>query len=189
MATTATPDYYKTLGVSRTASADEIKKAFRKLARTHHPDAGGDEAKFKEINEAYGILSDPEKKTRYDQFGFAGVDPNYAAQQGGGQQGGCRHDDESAGGGPGFAEAEPCACLATVKRGQVEAYDDAGQRAELQDDAAAPAVYHGPQQNQQGDDVDGVQFVHVGYERFGSTKIHRIRDYLCPLYILSRATA
>ena len=49
----ATPDYYKTLGVPRTATADEVKKAFRKLARTHHPDAGGDEAKFKELNEAY----------------------------------------------------------------------------------------------------------------------------------------
>ena len=49
----ATPDYYKTLGVPRTATSDEIKKAFRKLARKHHPDAGGDEAKFKEINEAY----------------------------------------------------------------------------------------------------------------------------------------
>ena len=51
----ATPDYYKTLGVPRTATADEIKKAFRKLARKHHPDAGGDEAKFKELNEAYEV--------------------------------------------------------------------------------------------------------------------------------------
>ena len=49
----STPDYYKTLGVPRSATASEIKKAFRKLAREHHPDAGGDEAKFKEINEAY----------------------------------------------------------------------------------------------------------------------------------------
>lgn len=67
----ATPDYYKTLGVSRTASADEIKKAFRKLARTHHPDAGGDEAKFKEINEAYEVLSDNKKRELYDQYGTA----------------------------------------------------------------------------------------------------------------------
>ena len=67
----ATPDYYKTLGVSRTASADEIKKAFRKLARTHHPDAGGDEAKFKEINEAYEVLSDDKKRQLYDQYGTA----------------------------------------------------------------------------------------------------------------------
>lgn len=67
----ATPDYYKTLGVSRTASADEIKKAFRKLARTHHPDAGGDEARFKEINEAYEVLSDDKKRQLYDQYGTA----------------------------------------------------------------------------------------------------------------------
>lgn len=66
-----TPDYYKTLGVSRTASADEIKKAFRKLARTHHPDAGGDEARFKEINEAYEVLSDEKKRKLYDQYGTA----------------------------------------------------------------------------------------------------------------------
>ena len=67
----ATPDYYKTLGVARTASADEIKKAFRKLARTHHPDAGGDEAKFKEINEAYEVLGDEKKRELYDQYGTA----------------------------------------------------------------------------------------------------------------------
>ncbi len=67
----AAPDYYKTLGVSRTASQDEIKKAFRKLARTHHPDAGGDEAKFKEINEAYEVLSDEKKRNLYDQYGTA----------------------------------------------------------------------------------------------------------------------
>lgn len=71
MATATTPDYYKTLGVPRTASADEIKKAFRKLARTHHPDAGGDEAKFKEINEAYEVLSDQKKRDLYDQYGTA----------------------------------------------------------------------------------------------------------------------
>ncbi|MFR7495487.1 MAG: DnaJ domain-containing protein [Adlercreutzia sp.] len=66
----ATPDYYKTLGVPRTATADEIKKAFRKLARTHHPDAGGDEAKFKELNEAYEVLSD-DKNASSDQYGTA----------------------------------------------------------------------------------------------------------------------
>ena len=67
----ATPDYYKTLGVSRNATQEEIKKAFRKLARQHHPDAGGDEAKFKEINEAYEVLSDEKKRKLYDQFGTA----------------------------------------------------------------------------------------------------------------------
>ena len=67
----ATPDYYKILGVSKTATADEIKKAYRKLARTHHPDAGGDEAKFKEINEAYEVLGDEKKRKLYDQYGTA----------------------------------------------------------------------------------------------------------------------
>lgn len=71
MASNQTPDYYKTLGVPRTAKADEIKKAYRKLARKHHPDAGGDEAKFKEINEAYEVLSDEKKRKLYDQYGTA----------------------------------------------------------------------------------------------------------------------
>lgn len=66
-----TPDYYKALGVPRDADADTIKKAFRKLARQHHPDAGGDEAKFKEINEAYEVLSDDKKRKLYDQYGTA----------------------------------------------------------------------------------------------------------------------
>ena len=64
-------DYYKILGVERNASADDIKKAFRKLAHQYHPDKGGDEARFKEINEAYQVLSDSEKRARYDQFGSA----------------------------------------------------------------------------------------------------------------------
>lgn len=67
----STPDYYQILGVPRTATQAEIKKAFRKLARTHHPDAGGDEAKFKEINEAYEVLSDEKKRDLYDQYGTA----------------------------------------------------------------------------------------------------------------------
>lgn len=67
-------DYYEVLGVSKGASADEIKKAFRRLAVQHHPDKeGGDEAKFKEINEAYEVLKDAQKRQRYDQFGHAGV--------------------------------------------------------------------------------------------------------------------
>ena len=63
-------DYYKILGVEKTASSDEIKKAFRKLAHKYHPDKqGGDEAKFKEVNEAYQIVGDEEKRKKYDQFG------------------------------------------------------------------------------------------------------------------------
>jgi DnaJ-class molecular chaperone len=70
---TAKRDYYEVLGVGKDASADEIKKAFRRAAIEHHPDRGGDEAKFKEINEAYEVLKDTEKRKRYDQFGHAGV--------------------------------------------------------------------------------------------------------------------
>ena len=69
----ASDDYYEILGVSKNASPDEIKKAFRRAAIEHHPDRGGDEANFKKINEAYEVLKDPEKRQRYDQFGKAGV--------------------------------------------------------------------------------------------------------------------
>lgn len=77
-------DYYKILGVARNASAEDIKKAYYKMAHKYHPDKGGDEKKFKEVNEAYQILSDKDKRAQYDQFGrvFEG------GQAGGGAQGG-----------------------------------------------------------------------------------------------------
>lgn len=70
-------DYYEVLGLSKSASEDDIKKAYRKLAKKYHPDINKEadaEAKFKEINEAYEVLSDPQKKATYDQFGHAGMD-------------------------------------------------------------------------------------------------------------------
>lgn len=80
-------DYYERLGVSKTASKDEIKKAFHKLAMKHHPDKNkGDDTEFKKINEAYQTLSDDSKRAQYDQFGHAGA--NMGGGYGGGQQGG-----------------------------------------------------------------------------------------------------
>ena len=76
-------DYYEVLGLQKDAGADDIKKAYRKMAMKYHPDRNpGDknaEEKFKEVGEAYEVLSDPDKKARYDQYGFAGVDPNFSA--------------------------------------------------------------------------------------------------------------
>jgi curved DNA-binding protein len=107
-------DYYQTLGVSKSASAAEIKTAFRKLARQHHPDTAKDkkqaEEKFKEINEAYEVLGDPEKRKRYDDFG---TDWQHGSQAGGGipRRGGFRpapgpqgSDDDFSFGGTGFSD-------------------------------------------------------------------------------------
>lgn len=81
-------DYYEVLGLKKGASEDEIKKAFKSMARKYHPDLHPDDKeaaeKFKEINEAYEVLSDSEKRARYDQFGHAGVDPNYGGGAGAG---------------------------------------------------------------------------------------------------------
>ena len=82
-------DYYEVLGLAKGAGEDDIKKAYRKLAKQYHPDLNPDskeaEGKFKEVGEAYEVLSDPQKKSRYDQYGHAGVDPSYG---GGGYGGG-----------------------------------------------------------------------------------------------------
>lgn len=86
----ANNDYYDILGVPRSASHEEIKRSYRKLAQQYHPDKGGDPERFKEVNEAYQILSDPTKRARYDQFGSAGV--------GGQGFGGANYDDIFRGG-------------------------------------------------------------------------------------------
>ena len=82
-------DYYEVLGVNRNADAAAIKKAYRKLAKKYHPDSNEGNAtaaeRFKEVNEAYEVLSDKDKRARYDQFGHAGVDPNYGAGGGAGR--------------------------------------------------------------------------------------------------------
>ena len=84
-------DYYDILGVPKTASKDEIKKAFYKLAQKYHPDKkGGNEAKFKQANEAYQTLSDDDKRAKYDQFGsqYANMGDSSSGGYGGGAQGG-----------------------------------------------------------------------------------------------------
>ena len=102
-------DYYEVLGVEKNATPEQIKKAYRKLAKKYHPDMnpGDDEAanKFKEVNEAYEVLSDEDKKAKYDQFGFDGLDPNFGAGGFGGGFGGFDFGDilSSVFGGGGFS--------------------------------------------------------------------------------------
>ena len=105
-------DFYEVLGVPKNASDEEVKKAYRKLAMKHHPDRNqGDAAKaaeerFKEAKEAYEMLSDPQKKAAYDQYGHAGVDPNMR----GGGAGGPAPDHERIGS-AGRVVGHPCSAF------------------------------------------------------------------------------
>ncbi|HUD20573.1 MAG TPA: DnaJ domain-containing protein [Candidatus Saccharimonadales bacterium] len=102
-------EYYDILGVSKTASEEEIKRAYRKLAHQHHPDKGGSKERFQEINEAYQVLGDKNKRAQYDQFGSVGGNSPFGGQAGGnpfgaqggspfGGAGGVKFDFGSAGG-------------------------------------------------------------------------------------------
>lgn len=149
-------DYYKTLGVARTATPDEIKKAFRKLARVHHPDVAKDkksaEAKFKEINEANEVLSDPEKRKQYDELGANwqnGAPPPRPGQGGpqwrsrGGPQGG--DDTEFHFGGTGFSDF-------------FEQFFSGGQRYGFPQEETGgfrSAGFSGAPQKRQGSDIEG----------------------------------
>ncbi|MDR1775187.1 MAG: J domain-containing protein [Actinomycetes bacterium] len=104
MAATTNKNYYDLLGVKKDATADEIKKAFRKAARKHHPDAGGNEETFKQINEAYEVLSDKDKRAQYDQFGqyFGPNGPGPGYGPGGGAAGGAGGGNPFGGGAYGW---------------------------------------------------------------------------------------
>jgi DnaJ-class molecular chaperone len=111
-------DYYKTLGVSKDASEEDIKKAFRKLAHEHHPDKkGGDEAKFKEASEAYAVLSDKEKRRQYDTFGSAGAG-GFGGGQGFGGQGFGGFDFSGFQGAQGFEDIDLSDILGSIFGGR-----------------------------------------------------------------------
>ena len=135
------PDYYKTLGVSKNATAEEIKKAYRKLARENHPDAGGDEEKFKEINEAYEVLSDDKKRQLYDRYGTA--DQNQAPSDWGGAGAGGRPSTSSDFGGWRQLDRHPRASAQRRRRVRdgtgISAISVVGASADSASGAARPA--------------------------------------------------
>jgi molecular chaperone DnaJ len=167
-------DYYEVLGLQKGASEDEIKKAFRRLAMKFHPDKnqGNKEAeeKFKEINEAYEVLSDPQKRSLYDQMGHAGVDPSVGAGRGG--FGGGFHGFRQGGGGADFTDAfgDIFGDIFGGSRGQRQQTNNRGADLRYRLDVTFEEAFHGTTKNIQFSAFSQCEVCHGSGAKAGSSK-------------------